>query len=61
MKCECGASEPHVGFVKAKIKSVGGQYFIGCTRCGRVGMHGRTEKEAIEHWEKKDYFFKEDK
>lgn len=62
--CECGATAPHVGFAKQRIRGPGGCYVVGCTRCGRVSLHGRTKEKAIENWNKQKYYFgpvKEDK
>ncbi len=48
LKCLCGATWPHVGTTKSRLKSADGPYAVGCTCCGRVGQHGMTEKQANE-------------
>ena len=56
--CECGAAGvPNVGIVRFRAKSPGGQFAVGCTRCGRVGQHGRTVKQAANNWASHQYAF----
>ncbi|CAB1241163.1 protein of unknown function [Ruminococcaceae bacterium BL-4] len=34
-----------------------GPYTVGCTCCGRVGYHDRTQTGAVENWEAGRYLY----
>lgn len=55
--CPCGAKYPRVGVIKQRGKSPDGPYTVGCTCCGRVGQHARTETGAVENWTGGNYLY----
>ncbi len=50
--CTCGEDSPsRVGVIRFRGKPPGGPFAIGCTRCGAVSLHAKSEKAAWENWE----------
>lgn len=57
LSCPCGAKTPRVGIIKQRAKSPDGPYTVGCTCCGHVGYHDRTQTGAVENWEAERYLY----
>lgn len=57
--CACGeVSRRRVGVIRFYGKPSCGPYAIGCTRCGAVSRHAKSEKAAWDNWAAHQYLFK---